>query len=867
MAAFYLFNIVYLQITIQLSSIFLLVGICIAANAEVMPLDGAGGVESQQWRWLERMADDALEAGLPALAEGFYRDILAENALVVEDAQSMELKLTSALISQGSFDEANKCLQNIKPPYSASYYLRKSLLSYHVEAIDKMKVELSMVDAVVLTAVELPWYYILKGLAEEHDGARDQANQYYEKALASSLTATQQAQIDMLIKRGQIAAGDFDEDLLADLSKKYLQTVGTKIGYGYAREYAVVLFRMNSVDKALQVLESQLQYVGTEEKVEFDQIQLLIALIAGVDTAKGRGALRGILFNRGSTEIGLLALNLLSTSFENDDNTKGFAETLNLLIGNDEQTADHPLIERLLNLRARLKLASGDLEGAANDASRLIENYPGSELRKNTIWLQAYIAWSDEPPRYRVAAELLNQLKTELGSQTFGLLLNVLTADCYFLNGDFETASSLYLNALREYDTSAENYSLLFRLVESEIRLERYSNAAQYLDNEEFLARTKMADRWKSEWNLMDALRRSGNEAIAFERLDELLDESADTIPVFLLVRMMWMNAFLSLQVGTQKQIADVPALADEIMLIAKKWENEAESNALILSYTQLVKGQALLKMDEIEAGLQTLADLRQQHAGSQPAILSYLEEARYYAGQDRTADAQSLSVTLADQYPDSRYAPVALYEAALYARRQGLERNKNEATDLLEKLCTLYPQHPLFYYARLMQGDILRGLNNFGDAQNVYEYLINNYPEHPEGYLAELYRARCLLAQSSRNAFFLNEAAAALERLLDLPNAPVELKVEAGYTLGTAYLKQDKTMQAKEVLWRMIHQYLRQSDIVLRAKGRFWMAKVIFDLGDLLEADDALEDARKVYSLITEYSLPGSNLARSRLE
>lgn len=831
-----------------------------------MPMDFSKSSESKGWRWLERMADDSLEAGLPALAESFYQQLLGQDTLVAADRQRIKLKLASALISQGLFADAAAYLQEIEPPYTVEYYLRKSLLSYHRRDIKQMEEQLAKIDEAMVSPVDLPWYYILQGLSEEHNGDKIAATKYYEEALATSVTLTQRAQIDLLIKRGQIISGDVDETLLEELFDKYSQADGTKIGFGYAREYAVVLYRMDRKDEALEVLQNQLQHISQEEKVEFDQIQLLIALIAGPDTVRGSSALESILYNTGSAKLGALALNLLSTSVQDPDELRDFAGMLDDLLSGENGTV-HPLQERLLYLRARLKLSFGDLEGAAADAKRLVENFPGSQLRENAIWMQAYIAWSDVPPRYRVAAELLYQLKSEALSPELSLLLSVLIADCYFLNGDFETASSLYLTALRDYDSQEESYSLLFRLIESEIRLERYEQAANYLDDSAFLEKTDVADRWKSEWNLMDALKRSGNVAVAFERLDKLLNQKADTIPVFLLVRMMWMKAYLSLQVGTEQQIAEVPALADEITLLAKNWKNEEENYGLILSHTQLVKGQALLKIGQIEAGLQTLSRLREQHPGTQPAILSYLEEARYYAGQDRTADAQSLSVTLADRYPQSPYAPVALYEAALYAQRQGLERNKTEATDLLEKLCIMYAEHPLAFYARLMQGDILRSLNNFGDAQNVYEYLINNYPEHPEIYLAELYRARCLLAQSTRNEFFLNEAAADLERLLDLPNAPVELKIEAGYTLGLVYLRETKTIKAKEVFWRMIHQYLRKRDFVLGPKGRFWMAKIIFDLGDLLENDGALEDARELYGLITEYHLPGSNLARSRLQ
>ena len=840
-----------------------------ALTADNLPFDQETQPETNSWRWLEEMADSALATGLPALAEDFYRKILSENAASEKDVRNIQLQLVTALIGQGAFQEAELLLEAMPPPYSAAYYLRKALAAYHKGSLLGIQAMLDKIEINSLASADVPWFYILQGLSAERNDDRAKASELYAKALDSSVTAVQKAQIDILIKRGQIIAGDFSKKLLSSLEDKYRQNMGTKIGYGYAREYAVALLRGGNKDEALNILNEQIQLMGLEHNAEKDRTQLLVALIAGVDTFAGTSALQSILFRRGDVEIGRIALNLWSQALKTDDERKQFSKILDDLIGSTESQTVHPLLDHLLNLRAQLRLAEGNLPAAEADAKQLIETFPGSGLIKNAMWLRAYIAWSDAPPRYRLAADLLNQIKSEADSPELRLLLSVLTADCYFLNGDFDTSANLYLSALRSSYAEASSYSLLFRLVESEIRLERFDRAAEHLDDPEFLKITSLSDRWRCEWNLMEALRSSDNILVAFERLNRLLDNQSDTIPASLLVRMLWMKAYLSLQVGTYDQLLDIPKIADTILSIVTGLQNNDSmlaNQSLVISYTLLVKGQALLKTAEVAAGLQTFAALRQDYSDSQPAILSYLEEARYYAGQDKTADAQSLSVTLADRYPDSPYAPVALYEAAIYAQRQGLDRNKGEATELLEKLCTQYAEHPLAFYARLMQGDILRSLNNFGDARNVYEYLINNFPDHPEIYLAELYRVRCLIAQSTRNKDYLNAAESGLERLLDLPDAPIDLKVEAGYTLGMVYVNQNKTLRAKEIFWQVISQYLKKPTVALQPKGRYWMAKVILDLGELLASEGQFTDAGNVYSLIIDHNLPGINLAKSRI-
>jgi len=51
-----------------------------------------------------------------------------------------------------------------------------------------------------------------------------------------------------------------------------------------------------------------------------------------------------------------------------------------------------------------------------------------------------------------------------------------------------------------------------------------------------------------------------------------------------------------------------------------------------------------------------------------------------------------------------------------------------------------------------------------------------------------------------------------------------------------------------------------------LGAKGRYWMARALMELGDLYEKQAQLDQARNAYQLVLQQKLPGAALARQRL-
>lgn len=811
------------------------------------------------WRWQTLAGDDALQAGLPGVAEGLYRRVLESGDLLDTETRALvRVKLASALIAQRRFAAAGEVLPEPEGGVGPAVRLRRAILAYLRGELGATRRWLALVQPANLGQADQPWYFLLLGMEARARGDQSVSGPALEQALARAVSPAQRAQIEAVILKGVVVAGEDDERTLRLLQTKAEETRGTRAGFDFARQLAVVLDRMGRQDEAITVLRDQLKMLTEPETVEAGQLLLLTGLVAGQDSPRGQLAFREILEGKGDVGAQRLALYLLAANAvtAEDGARAGFRETLDELIAR----GGHPLADELLLLRGRLKLEAGDLPGADADIGELVEEFPASPLLSDALWLRAYIAW--EEGRYRSAADHLQRIRENLDAGAQRVRVGELIGDCYFLNTDYPAAADFYAAVLAESQDGSDADTLFFQAVLANSLARRWDQARALLDAP---ADYDEATRWRAEWSLLDALRRAGEAERARQRLLALLTRDLP-LDDQLRWRLEWLNARLAYETGEAAIAARrAGALATEV----ETGVDEDPGRAEIASRVRLLEAQAFIRAGEPEQGLAALARLRETYPGSDPAILSILEEARYFAGEFSLAEAQRRLRELADRYPDSPHAPAALYEAAILADRQGLESTRRESLAILRDLIERYPGNSLVFYARLMQGNIARQLGEFGDARAVYETLLRDFPAHPEIYLAELYRANTLLARSAEDPVLLGEAAAGLERLIDLSSVPVDVRVEAGYTLSRVQLMQGNRRLAAQTLWLVVSRFLRDPSAAVRlgANGQHWMARCLLELGDILEQEGEIEDAREIYAQFSAYGLPGGKLAAARLE
>jgi tetratricopeptide (TPR) repeat protein len=374
-------------------------------------------------------------------------------------------------------------------------------------------------------------------------------------------------------------------------------------------------------------------------------------------------------------------------------------------------------------------------------------------------------------------------------------------------------------------------------------------------------------DRWEAEWNLASSLETHFRTAEAYDRVNRLLrGMPSGSVRPDLRARMAWLQARLSYDA---KKPEETLRLVDSLSAITAGLP--AGLGTDIASTSALLRAQANFELGRDAAAEETLAKLRTDFPTSDSAVYSYIVEADRFAQQDKVIDAERLLTKLADDFPSSPYAAYALYQAALQAERLGSDTNLREADKLLESLVTKYPCDDLVFPARMRQGDLLRELNQFPQAQQAYESLVNTpgaAQSNNDTILAQLALAECHNAQSADSPSHADSAQRMFQDLVDRLDASDDVRVEAGYNLGVILSRTNRD-KAQAVWWNdVVDAFLvnprRPRD--LGPKGRWWVARTLLDVGALYEQQGRLEEAKRAWTLLIDSGLPGDALARQRL-
>ena len=837
--------------------------------------DGApesGPREAVAADWKRTAAERALGSGLSVLAEGLFRELLGAADAETERAADLRAHLASALIAQGRFGDALGQLDAVPEALrgSAHALYRAAAVYGDGTAVDgaAFRAALERVAPDALSAADRPWWHLLRGLRAELEGGHDAAQSAYEAAVEAAVTPEQGAFFESLVMRQEILHSAASPELAAEIrgNLERLDEGDSSAAYAYAREYAIVLHNLGRTEEAIAAIDRELAESGAVYgNREREQLLLLRGMLLGPDSVSGRASLREIVRNGTNRRVMRVALQLLARVGTGPEAAE-FSDFLNELIA---RSAPHPLLARLYYLRSQLAVVRGDTVTAEKDARFLLEQFPGMDRISDIHRLLAYAALRREPPRFRAAADALLRLRDEVEDPAERQTLNRLVGDCYFLNEDYANAVDFYRAArFREVGTDPDG-DLFLRLVTAAVRAGQIEAALQTIDETDFSGSVAVADRWRAEWNVAQALQARGRLEEALERVRLLVEDGAGgAVPVGLDLRLRWLEARLALLAGRTEGVAErVDGLLERLDTLPEATLAEREAR-LLRTEILLLKAGLLMRTDAAEAGLELLGSLRDGFPESSAARRSYLVEANHHGERGDPAAAQATLAELAERYPESELAPQALYEAALYCERRGGERLE-EAVRLHNTLAERYPDNPIVFYARIKQGDLLRELNDFAGAQTIYENLINNYPEHPRRHVAELSRADCMLALAKNNAERLEDAAVALERLLDMPNLPVDFQAEAGYKWGFALRKRDAPEEARNVLTLITSRFLLENETAsdLGPTGRYWVSRALLDLGELLESAGEPGEARRVYRKVVAHNLPGRALARSRAE
>jgi len=831
--------------------------------------------------WKIDAAERALRSGLAGLAEDGYRAVLSSGVVTGARADTLRIRLASALIAQRRFVAARSVLKEISAAGRDSvYHLYLGIAAYgDGKNVDRDTVNSVMPKIVAgeLDGFDLPWFYLLQGLRAELIGELEAVMLAFEKAELAAATTAQKAFFGSLVFRQKMLQTPSSESLAAEMRNQLERLKGEAAAYPYAREYAIILYNLDRIKEAIEVIDAERKNtrLGNRER---EQLLLLKGMILGADASSGREALQELIRSGQNREVLRVALQLLARSRESANGS--LSEFLNQMIARSEP---HPLLGQIYYIRSQLALARaeaalqrGDTDVARAetavaeaDARFMLEQFPGLNQVTSVYRLLAYAALQRSPAQYRAAADFLIQLRDQAEDESESQILNRLIGDCYFLNTDYTNAVDFYEAARSREIGGAQDGELFLRLITAEVRSGQIDSALQHIDEADFSGSVSISDRWRAEWNIAQTLKLNGELDKALERVRLLLEGSTTgNVPTALDIRLRWMEAYLSFIARDDSELrARVEALLARIESFPAGALDDAEATLLITEIL-LLQAKVLISEGDANAGAEILKRIRNGYSNSSAAQRSYLTEADYDASIGDFKAAQETLSKLASTYPDGLLAPQAIFEAAIYCERRGAEHFA-EAVLLHNDIAVRYPKDTLVFSARLKQGDLLRKMNDFAGAQIVYENLINNYPTHTRRYVAELSRADCMLALAKNNGAQLNDVALTLERLVDIPNLPIDFQAEAGYKWGFTLSKQAAPEKAKEVFMLISSRFLLDSEqaALLGVSGRYWMSRSLLALGSLLESEGEIAEAKRVYRKMVAFNLPGRNLAQDRAD
>jgi cellulose synthase operon protein C len=845
-------------------------------------------------------ARTAQDLGLDPVAITIYTRLLEQpNA----DRAGLSLALATVLLDDGKPAEAERVLQNSPGPQTAAWHLRAGLAAALLKKPSQARAEFDAIEAnkSELSKADLAWFQFLQALLTHlttpGEAGWGRANLFYQEGLNAlnvldgAPNEVAKTTFQLALERTRLRLGTMTDADVERTRAMVRRPRGVEDGYKAAVLLASMLDIQGKKAEGIAVLQDQLRAIGqlrtitTAQKIWIDEFRFKLGVIAGATEVQGRNALIQLLETGVDANRQRWGLHLLSQASQAGPARVQFRAELDKLIG---ATPAHPILDELYLLRAQLALGTKTAEGYAladADANALRLQFPNSPLVAYSYWVSAQSAW--EQRRFTFAASFGAKARDIWPLPATRAELGVFVAEAWFRAGklaradgaggaggatNFRNAADAYAAALTDPPANMAA-GLMFQRVLSELEAGAPEQAQGLLDTFARNPAFDLATRWQAEWNLARAFQAAGKTREAFTRVGALLaaEGAAKTVlQPTLRAQMAWLQARLSFDLEpSDETLAFIDKLDRSLEGVEPTVTTDIRSTGLLL------KAQTNFALKRDEAGLEALELLRKTFEKTSAAIYSYMVEAEYYAQRGDVAKAQTLLTKLAADFPESEYAPHALYLAALHAERRGGQENYTEAYQRIEGLIALLEKYPpkdpandLVFAARMKQGDLLRRLNQFSQAQDTYQSLIHNpsYSQHADRFYAQLALAQSINAQSANDPHTAAESI--FENLMVGVEVPVDVRAEAGFNYGEIFARRGDTKKALEIWWSALNGFLldRVKAAELGATGRHWMARTLRSMADVFEAQGRLEEAKKAWTLLLESNLGFNELARQKL-
>lgn len=823
-------------------------------------------VRSRQYTDLARQA---LADGFPSLALFFSAQArTGEIADTAELALLDRLDLASRLVL-GDYAEARARLpaDGFDDPVGQ---LLKGLLNWGEGRFEASQRLINAIAPDSLSPEWRAWWWYGRGLLAEQAKDRVAAGEFYRRARTEALSPLVEGHLYLAEMRILLLGDSLESSHLQTLQEQIDALDGRSLAFRFILQKVALLDWLDQREEALLLLRDNFPRIPVESVDLREQFLLLEGLLASGTSERGREALRTLLETGQNRSYLRIALPLWSAG---DSPRESMIDFLTTLI---EREPKHVLRDELLARRARLFLAS-ELSAlnrqeefppsrARQDAEKLLATYPGSRVTVDALQILAIVAW--ERREFRTAASVLNQWRNAVEDPGRRAELSSLMGDSFYRAGDYRNAAEAYLRAWQEDSIRLDRAVVRYQYIFSLLAVDQPSRAAEALDAmtvDETASARQIDLHWQAEWNLARHWQRRNEHARALERVETLLARE-EPVSSALRQRFRWLQAHLTYQVG---DLEESIRLMEEFLPVIEASvvpdDARAEHDRL-LGQSLLLLAQAHLGSGSREEGFQLLATIRERFPRSEAGVFAILVEARFFAAEGQTVNAATVLEDFLTRLQQNRneegdfprwasdqrdFIALAYYEAALYHLRSGVDvASQEKAIARLESLIQDFPAHPLSYFARIRQGDILRQMNNFSSARHIYEQVLRSFPDHPERDQVRVALADTWLASANRSDDRAAEnGTAMLERLLDSPGVVPDIRIEAAYKLGQAWIRFGNEERALALYFQLQKEFWENTeDLEIGSNGRFWLARALLERARRTPPGPPREAAQSVY-------------------
>jgi predicted negative regulator of RcsB-dependent stress response len=337
----------------------------------------------------------------------------------------------------------------------------------------------------------------------------------------------------------------------------------------------------------------------------------------------------------------------------------------------------------------------------------------------------------------------------------------------------------------------------------------------------------------------LSALKRRGMCDEALKYLDSLGFESLTNL-------VKWKFSALRAEfLLKKKQCAQALVLSSKICdeLLPKL---SLKEYAEVHSHALFIKGCAAYELRDPQMAGEAFKLLRSNFRDTEYFSLSLFREAKFLQKFGDTAGA----ISALEACKDTNYLPYARYKIAFLKFDSGLFAEANELLECIIRDC---PDGDIAVAARVTQGDILRMIGDFENAQFMYEHASKFVSNARNANYLSLARAKCLIAQKNRDGRNLDSAIGMLENLYSASDQSASFRLECAAEYCLALKLQGRCEKLKRFAFDVLAN-VDGSELQLTERSRYWLAQILFILRELV--DDSRGDGERIEAFFKKYGV-----------